>query len=479
VVRHSLLIFLVFACAWYAILLTVGHPTHGEHALVTRPGSGLNLVFNSMAQHLLQGRFDVDPTIVDDEGFLVNGSVVAYWGIFFALLRLPLDVIPDGWGLDVTRLSMWVAVSLAALIKLKTLRLIFQRAMGHPTGWLYWLLAVTLAFSGPQIEFLRATVYQEVCLWAGVMGAAFVYLAIGGLLLEGFSTKHCCSLAAIAGIALLSRVSTGMSLYAACFFVLLVTYARVPARMVLPLAILSVFGCATAFVNYQRWGNPLVFADYHVYLWNLHHPERLQRMAAYGLFNITRVPLSLLYYLLPVWVFRNASGNLLLSADYTRLFDFTELPPSSFLLTDTLLVGLFVYAIRSMVLRTSGSARQRAQMTAIAAGLSVGGILMLTAISMAFRYRIEFYPPLEFGAFLGLYAFLRDRRQLCAENTDWRLLAGAMTSVIASHCVLLLYKLTGMAGISLPSAGFWNFYGERMHPLILKLSDWLYGAGGP
>jgi len=477
--RRGLLVLLVFAYAYYAILLTVGHPIHGDHALVTRPPGGLNLVFNSMAQRLLEGRFDVDPVIVDDEGFLVKGTVVAYWGISFALLRLPLALVPGGWGLDVTRLSMLAAACLALLIKLKTLQLIFKKARGHATGSLYWLLALTLAFSGAQIEFLRATVYQEVCLWAGVLGAAFTYLAVGGLLLDGFSTRRFVGLAAIAGIALLSRVSTGLSLYAACALLLVVTHARALTRALPPLSILMLFACATAFVNYERWGNPLVFADYHVYLWNLHHPERLQRMATYGLFNISRVPLSLLYYLFPVWVFREDSGHLLLSTDYTRLFDFTELPPSSFLLTDALLIGFFAYALRSMILRSPGSALQRAQVTAIAAGLSVGAILMLTAISMAFRYRIEFYPLLEFVAFLGVYAFLRHSRRSAAPHTDWRLVAGAMISTIASHCVLLLYKLTGVPGISLPAAGFWDFYGERMHTLLTNLPDWLSRAVAP
>jgi hypothetical protein len=470
---------LLLAYAYYAILLTDGHLTQGEHALVTRADGGLNLVFNSMAQHLLQGRFDVDPAIVAQEGFLVNGTVVAYWGISFALLRLPLALLPDGFDLDVTRLSMLLAVCLALLIKLKTLRVIFTRVRGEATGVLYWLLAATLALAGPQIEFLRATVYQEVCLWAGVLGAAFVYLAIVGLLLEGFSTRRFCGLAAIAGIALLSRVSTGMALYAACSLLLLVTYPRALTRLLAPLLVLFVFGCATAFVNYERWGNPLVFADYHVYIENLHHPDRLQRMANYGLFNITRIPLSLLYYVLPVWVVRNDAGDLLFNADYTRLFDFTELPPGTFLLTDTLLIGFFAYAIRSMIVLTPGSALQRAQIAGTAAGLSVGGVLMLTAISMAFRYRIEFYPLLEFGAFLGVYAFLRYSRQPPGRHAVWLLGSGAIISIVGSHSVLLLYKLSGRAGVSLPSAGFWDFYGERMHTLLLKLPDWLYGAVAP
>ena len=50
----------------------------------------LNRTFNSMLDHLAHGQFDVDPNIVDREGFLRNGHVYAYWGITRALVGLPL-----------------------------------------------------------------------------------------------------------------------------------------------------------------------------------------------------------------------------------------------------------------------------------------------------------------------------------------------------------------------------------------------------
>ncbi len=43
------------------------------------------LAFNSMAEHLLAGRFDVDPQAIGAEGFDINGRTVSYFGIFCAL----------------------------------------------------------------------------------------------------------------------------------------------------------------------------------------------------------------------------------------------------------------------------------------------------------------------------------------------------------------------------------------------------------
>jgi hypothetical protein len=75
----------------YAAVLTNGF------ALWRASGANeLNLTSNSMLEHLLRGQYDVDPNIVGTEGYLRDGRVYAYWGVFCALLRLPLTLIPGG-----------------------------------------------------------------------------------------------------------------------------------------------------------------------------------------------------------------------------------------------------------------------------------------------------------------------------------------------------------------------------------------------
>src|SRR5262245_28788576 len=99
---------LVLAIFSYVFWLTA------DHFDLWRPGKGLDLSFNSMLQHLLRGEFDVDPSIVGDEGFYRDGRVFAYWGIFCAVIRWPLTLFPGGLALDVTRFSCFVAVCIAA-----------------------------------------------------------------------------------------------------------------------------------------------------------------------------------------------------------------------------------------------------------------------------------------------------------------------------------------------------------------------------
>jgi hypothetical protein len=429
-------------------------------------GAGLGLTFNSMLEHLLRGEFDVDPAVVGAEGFRRDGRVYAYWGIFGAVLRLPLLLVPGGLELDVTGLSCLVAVSIAAVVKLRTLHLVAGTGLPSATlGTVHWTLALAILFSGAQIQFLRPSIYQEVCLWAGALAALFVCCAVADLVRGGFATGPLCAMATLAGLTLLTRLSTGVGLYTALGLLLVALLVRpatgrgtggpgpggtpMPAvrrggsRVLLPGAILAAFALLAAFVNYRRWGHPLTGADYRLYIMNADYPDRLPRTETYGLFNLARVPFGLVYYLLPVWVLRRADGRLLFEEHQRRLLDMTELPPSSFFLTDPLLVLLLLHAGWSLLHTRRGVGIARLHVVALSAGLAVGPTLMLSAISMTFRYRIEFYPLLEFGAFLG-YLLLRRRSPPAWRAGAIRAVAitAAAAGIVLSHAVMVLYKVS-------------------------------------
>ncbi|OAN65734.1 hypothetical protein A7X12_15095 [Sphingomonas sp. TDK1] len=357
-----------------------------------------------MLDHLLHGRFDVDPAIVGREGFVVQGRVVAYWGILPALLRLPMTLFPGWRTLDFTIGSCLVALAGMAATKLWTLRLIRSERPDLP-AWLGRAMLAVLLLSGAQVCFLRFSLYQEVCLWAALWGALFVAAAIHAQL-RGLGRGALAVMAATAGLAMLTRVSLGIGLVAAFGGVLLVEGIRSRhdlrswvAMFLKPALLLALLGAVTALVNAARWGSPFTFADYHQYIYNAWYPDRVVRMAEQGLFNLHRVPFGLVYYFAPVWVLRGGNGQLLLDAMRTRWIDAAELPPSSFLLTDPLLLLLGGIAILGWTRR---AAADRARNVAVALGLAVPALLMLCAVSMNFRYRLDFYPLFEFLAFSGL-----------------------------------------------------------------------------
>lgn len=360
--------------------------------------------FNSMLEHLLQGRYDVDPAIVGKEGFARQGHVYAYWGPLPAILRLPVIWLPSWRQLDFTIPYCAVALIWMVAVKLWTVRFVLRHRPTVPRP-LARAMYVVLGLSGAQICFLRFSLYQEVCLWAGLFGAIFVAAAIVAQH-RGLGSIERLIMALAAGAALLTRVSTGIGLIAA-FGCLLIVQAladrarwRSQLRMsVMPVLALTAAGLVAAWVNYSRWGDPFTFADYQYYLFNLKYPDRIARTATYGLFNLERIPFGINYYFFPAWSFQGSDGHLLFDATRVRLIDSAELPPSSFFLTDPMLLLLGVGAIVGWSSQRKIGGKQGA---AIAAGLAIPPMLMLTAISMCFRYRIDFYPLIEFLAFSGL-----------------------------------------------------------------------------
>ena len=171
--------------------------------------------FNSMLDHLLHGRFDVDPAVIGDEGFLRDGRTYTYFGIFPALLRLPLlwsgrlGSVGHHLVLDARRGG--VRRLLQAARRRGGASASCRRPAGPPRSFL--ALVVSIALGGAQIQFLRPSIYQEVVSWAAALAAAFVYYAVRGLLVEReFGARLLTAMAVLAGLALLTRVTFGVGL---------------------------------------------------------------------------------------------------------------------------------------------------------------------------------------------------------------------------------------------------------------------------
>jgi hypothetical protein len=467
---------------YYALLLTGDFRLWDQKGGVGQCDQGqcLGLTFNSMLEHLLQGRFDVAPEIIGAEGFLRDGLTYAYWGIFPAILRLPLLLLPNGLTLDVTRLSCLVATCTAATVKLLTLRQVAKNTQGTE-NWLVPLFALVIVFSGAQITFLRATLYQEVCLWAGAWAALFVYFAVRCVIRDHFDRGSLCAMATVAGLSLLTRVSVAVGLYGALTLLVIVlafrSLGKSPAQYANPhvsrettigrdllptLLVLAAFAGVASVINLNRWGHPLTFADYSLYVFNAYTPDRIPRIEAYGLFSLFRIPLGLVYYFVPVWVVRQSDGQLLLAEDQRRLVDALELPPSSFLLTDAFLALLLAWSCWILITSRVLPSSDRLKVSAIGTGLGFSWLLMLTAIQMSFRYRMDFYPLFEFGAFVAGVLATRVKLVPFTAGAKRLLFTSAVISVATSHFVLILYKLSGLGPARDLHQGVIHYYAMQL-----------------
>ena len=324
-------------------------------------------------------------------------------------------------------------------------------------------MAAVILISGPQIEFLRPSIYQG----SRVMGeGTFRHLWLFDLAWavhrkRAFPFSLLNGLAIAAGLCLLTRVPNALGLYAAFGLVWLRIAHRASTKrqslvlLLIPLTVIVAFVALTGLINFARWGNPLAFADFQPCAYQ--RPisrSAFQARAVPGSSALNRIGYGLAYYFAPFWALRDAAGNFLWSSfegGFTNCC--VELPPSSFFVSDTLLVGLCIFGI-ARTLRTKPERRDL--IGAVGIGLFVPIFLMLTAFSMTFRYRMEFYPFIGLFAFLGFGALAAKP----AARPPLAVSIGAVVSIVSAHMLWLLYMLSpfGPAAQVMGPLGIVDFY---------------------
>ncbi len=294
-----------------------------------------------------------------------------------------------------------------------------------------------------------------------------------------------------AGLSLLTRVSTGVGLVLALLLLLAALVLSPDAaadtgqstalgrmgrtltqhRIWVPLAIVAASVVVSGVVNYFRWGNPATFANYDLYINRDAWPNYVSSLNSYGAFSLRRIPFGLVYYFAPVWVLHGTSGQLLFEGAQTRLFGDIELPPASFLLTDMIAFCLIVLLIIAVRKRSRGgvmSAGQRATRVwaaAVGAGLLAPCLLMLSLDWLTYRYRIDFYPEIDFLALLGLYLVVTDEAMLKKIGRLRKGLNAALAvSVLASVLGLTLHDVSDEGAVpdEVLSRGVVRYYQDTL-----------------
>ena len=392
-------------------------------------------VFNVMLERLLHGQVDMPASVIGGEAFVYKGRTYAYFGLFCALLRAPL-LLFGRMDLDVTKASMIVAAGLSLGARLCAMRLALLRAEGL-TRELRLLLLIFTAFAGESLQYLRPSIYQEVCSWGAALAALFVLLAVRRLV--GARPRVVllyAGMAVTAGLALLCRVSFGVGLYTALGLMLAVEAWRgrlrpATLKALAPAAlILALFLGVAGAINQARWDNPLAFVPIRYQLGQQQQaPDRVERLRRYGETSVLRIPFALQYYFTPVWELQDGAGRLLFQQIQLDLFDSVELPPASFFLSDPIAYLLAALGVFTLVRR-----RTRAPEPALAGaallGLALPAGVMLMAISLTYRYRMDFYPALDFAALIGAASLRLKPSAVQARSMLYLGLVGAVVSLL-------------------------------------------------
>ena len=425
-------------------------------------------VFDNMLVHLLHGEFTVDRSIIDYEAFTRNGKTYSYFGIFPALLRLVAMPFTDVATVELARVSCLTAVVIFVALQLRMLLIAHNSLL--PENRMPWALTVVAAatvFSGPQLYILgTAYIYLEPILWSAAMAAAFNLIvlraALGG---GGLRSRDLVSIAVLAGLAINTRPTIGVALYLGTVLLVMWTAWRrhegerrlsanprgigtamaalLRDRSVLwPVVVLGLLGIVVSVVNFERWGNPFTFGDFHYNYWIRHNPIRLAALENYGDLNLGRMWIGALYYATGIpYVLKSVPP---FSAYLQARFVAIEAPPIIPLLTNPLTILLAGIGLYRLWTRPRLPVDSVAILRLALIGNASAVAMIFMASGLALRYRFDLAPVMTLAAVVG-YRSVSLTAAECSKAWRKRLHIAAVglcvLSILVSHYVLLIHKV--------------------------------------
>lgn len=431
---------------WAALLITNFEPNLPAPQL-------LDQVFNDVARRMLSWDFTVSPSAIQYEAFEWRGATYTYYGIFPALLRMPL-VLAGFLDLHISTISCLAALAIAVYCYLRLYQTALPMKSGHDRPWFLRAVLLSAVVTGPPIYLLAsASLYHELIFWSAALTAVFSYVVLRAWFRgRDLTSTELMALAVLAGLCLLCRVPEGIGLYAALLLLLLHAFvhhaAELPRgqrmRQLLlvprPTLVLLAVGClslvfvaALGVVNYGRWGDPLKTSPYAYYIQFRGHQDWLDIYARHGLFSWLRVVVAAWYYLAA------AKLEVVAPTIVAEYYGYIEGPRSFTIICVPLTVMLAIIGLFT-ALRRPGVHQYP---LILLAGELAGILVILGFPALTMRYTFSFWAPLVSLAAIGGHA-------LCQTSRAPRLVSIAaclllLVGVAGSHATLLRYKIVSVA----------------------------------
>lgn len=291
--------------------------SHGSMDLLHKEITGS--MFVGTLENLKIGRFDIPPEYAVGERFYRNGKIYMYYGVFPALFRGVIELFVSRNGTDWSRVSIIVA---ALIIVISSVAGFFTLASRFPStifAKYYYASLFTLGISlGSPVIFLLscAYIYHEAMMWGLAWACVFTWAYIRMLCSQTIDNKILLVLSVSSGLALLARVTFFLGTILAimllsCVFIIgarpFLSWIKMPKlstplwktllALWLPLLLCISFQLK---INYERWGNPLLFHNFKYYENALRDPGSLILFEkSGGYLNLSRIPEEFLYYFIP------------------------------------------------------------------------------------------------------------------------------------------------------------------------------------
>jgi hypothetical protein len=463
------------ACLYFLFL------THGSGVLLA--DDLLSGAFDSLAQGLLAGSSEVDPKAIGWEAFEVDGRSHMYFGLFPALLRIPLQPLAAEHAGHWARLSCFIAavIALTSFAHLCASMLIRNRGLAEDDRRFFLTTAMLgFGFASPLV-FLNytASIYHESMLWGFAGSLAFTALLLPRIDSPEALRSALAPLATIAGATLLARVTFGGPLYLILLFVavwLLREASRVSRRELveeaqrsfvhlLPAAVLLL---VQLWYNHDRFGSIFIFVQYDLMDFMRNDAEAMAILADKGKFNLERLAPAMSNYfgLKPEFIaqqfpwFRIAPPSYPDAGLYPRLFD-------SYLISLTLSASWLVLgAGGGLAMLVRG---RRSPLTALCALAFFSQFLLISAYYiLEERYAVDLLPFLIF-CFAILLSEIASRGWLVGRAKD--VVTVLIFTVAVSSIVTTMSTLSAIpvSGPGLPNA-YKVEWGERFNAINARVS---------
>jgi hypothetical protein len=289
-------------CGIHFALITrgTGHPL-GEELL----GSA----FDSLASSLLAASAEVAPEAIRWEAMEVDGRTYMYFGMWPALLRIPLDwFVPANAG-QWSKSSCFLAslLTVAGFGRIAARRLVHNDSLDAEDKRFFLAVSVLGFGLATPLAYLMhtGTIYHEPIIWGlcgSVWGIYFLFRLLEPIIdsAPAIDLRSLFGLSSVAGATLLARVTYGAPLYlvlaCVCGFALYEAL-RDEARDVrdafarLAIGVTPAVACLLLqlWYNFDRFGSPLTFVDYQYVAYVVNDPQSSGVMQRTGPFDLGRL----------------------------------------------------------------------------------------------------------------------------------------------------------------------------------------------
>ena len=409
-------------------------------------GVGNDSFYDLQARAMFHGRLSLPPGILGIEAFVHNGRQYTYFGIFPSILRMPVLLLTSRYDGALTAPSLvlaWMSTALFSSLMLWRLRIITRgrAVLGRAEAASFGVLVAAI-MGGSVIVYLAASpfVFSEDFAWSIPLTVGSLFALLG--MMERPSTGRVGTSGVLVLLASLNHAPTGYAcVIGAGLVALWFGLGRgglSNRRWMWPvLAVAVVAFCASAAVNYAKFGSPVGIPNADQ-VWTSVNAHQRYFLAVNGgnEFSIRFLPSTLVAYLQPFGIrfsslFPFVSTPAAPAAAIGAVLDSTY-PTASLLATMPLLFLLACWGTIT-AFRPRGFVQFRLTRIVLFTGaIGTAGVLLLGFITE--RYLADFMPFLIVASGVGLIDAWRrlEGRSLRARGT-----ALGIVSAAAVYCVVV------------------------------------------